>query len=271
MLPALSQVCSLHSSLEEDVKDFAEGHCRALEIWFTKLENHLQDHSISDTKKLLERHEMQTPVASYQGGLFDTQGEARREHWESFGRRLELCRQFEIPTLVVACDVATPLSQQSLARVQHSLSEVARQGEQQDVRIAIEFQAGSVIGNNLQTIAALVSETASCKLGICFDAFHFFVGPSKLEDLDLLDSDNLFHVQLCDLGDVPREFAKDADRILPGDGHIPLDPIVERLHQIQYEAAVSVEILNPQIWEIPARQFGEIAMIALRRQLEHNS
>ena len=40
--------------------------------------------------------------------------------------------------------------------------------------------------------------------------FHYYVGPSKPDDLGLLRRENLFHVQLCDVADVPRELAADA-------------------------------------------------------------
>ena len=77
----------------------------------------------------------------------------------------------------------------------------------------------------------------------------------------------MFHVQFSDLAQLPRELATDADRILPGDGDFLLEPIVEHLRQIGYAGAVSVELMNPSIWQIPARQFGEMAMTALRKVL----
>jgi 4-hydroxyphenylpyruvate dioxygenase len=135
------------------------------------------------------------------------------------------------------------------------------------VRVALEPQARAAFGNNLQTAAALVEEAGSPWLGLCFDAFHYYVGPSKPEDLGLLTRDNLFHVQLCDLAEVPREFAADSDRILPGDGDIPLAPVIEHLQRIGYNRYVSIELMNPQIWRIPALQFGEIGMTALRKVL----
>jgi len=102
---------------------------------------------------------------------------------------------------------------------------------------------------------------------LCLDAFHYYTGPSQPEDLGCLTADNLFHVQLCDLADRPRELASDADRILPGEGDIPLEPILQRLRAIEYPGAVSVELMNPQFWQVPPRQFGEIALTALRRVL----
>ena len=104
-------------------------------------------------------------------------------------------------------------------------------------------------------------------LGLCLDTFHFYTGPSKLEDLGYLAPHNLFHVQFSDLADVPREFATDSHRILPGDGDIPLMPIVGRLREIGYDGYVSVEVMNPQIWQIPPRSVAEIAATALRKVL----
>ena len=59
----------------------------------------------------------------------------------------------------------------------------------------------------------------------------------------------------------------DADRILPGDGDFQLAPIIDRLRAIGYSGAVSVELMNPGLWQVPPRQFGEIAMTALRKLL----
>jgi sugar phosphate isomerase/epimerase len=119
----------------------------------------------------------------------------------------------------------------------------------------------------LQTAVALVADVGSPHLGLCLDAFHYYAGPSKAEDLAYLTPDNLFHVQLCDLAGVPRELATDADRVLPGEGDFQLEPIVERLRAIGYAGYVSVELMNPQIWRIPPLQFGEVAMTALRKVL----
>jgi 4-hydroxyphenylpyruvate dioxygenase len=267
MTPALAQVCSLPSPFEKDIADYAAGKCGAIELWLTKLETYLQSHSLDDVRQLLADNEMTAPVASYQGGLLASQGEQRREAWNLFERRLELCKDLKIETIVVACDVPRPLDQQTLERVQLSLVQVAQQCGQRGLRAALEFQASSAFGNNLQSAAAMVAEVGSPHLGICFDAFHYYCGPSKGEDLGYLTPQNLFHVQLCDLADVPRELASDGDRILPGDGDLPLTPIVARLKEIDYRATVSIELMNQQLWQVPPRQFGEIAMTSLRKVL----
>lgn len=267
MQPAIAQVCTLQASFEKDIEEFAAAHCGAVEIWLGKLETYLDNHSPSDVLKLLEQHELRAPVASYQGGLLLSLGEARQEHWRLYQKRLNLCRMLHVETLVVACDVAAPLSKEAVEQVKVSLAEAADLAQRHGVRLALEFQARSAMANNLQSCAALVDELRQPALGICLDLFHFHTGPSKTEDLAYLTTANLFHVQMCDLCGVPREWATDADRILPGDGDIPTGPLIERLRQINYSDYVSVELMNPQIWQIAPRTVGELAATALRKLL----
>lgn len=267
MKPALSQVCSLESPFQKDVEDYAAAHVEAMEVWLTKLEGWLKDRSPEQLRELLDQNNMRLPVASFQGGLLSSQGEARREAWELLVRRLELCRQLGIGTLVVACDTTAPLQQTDIERVQMSLQQLAEAAGRHQMRAALEFQARAALGNNLQTAAALVHDVGSPHLGLCLDAFHLHIGPSKYDDLGYLTADNLFHVQLSDIADRPRELATDSDRILPGEGEIRCDLIIDRLRQINYQGHVSIEIMNPQLWRVPALQFGEIGITALRRLL----
>ena len=267
MKPAISQVSTLSASFERDIEDYAAAACHTVELWLGKLETYLEKHSVDDARRLLADNEVTMPVASFQGGLLVSQGEARRVHWEHFGRRLELCQQLGIGTLVVAADVHGPLTQQDLDRLQVSLTQAGEQAGRHGVRLALEFQASATFLNNLQTAAAVVAETASPHVGLCLDVFHYYTGPSKEEDFGYLTAANLFHVQLCDLVGIARELAADADRILPGDGDFHLRPLVERLHTIGYEGCVSVELMNPQIWQIPPRQVAEVAMTAVRKLL----
>lgn len=111
MLPCISQICTLHASLEKDIEDYAAGHCPAIELWLGKVEGWLESRSVADLKALLAAHSMQAPVASFQGGLLNSQGEARKEHWSHFERRLPMLAELGVGTIVVACDVHGQLTQ----------------------------------------------------------------------------------------------------------------------------------------------------------------
>ena len=271
MKPAISQVCSLPSPFETDLCDYASGNWQNIELWLTKLEIYLESHSLTAVQELAEQYKLTFPVASFHGGLLSGPGAARDSAWESLACRLELCQQLQIDTLVVACDIWEQPGEAALQQILDALKQLADQAAHADTNIALEFQAESKLGNNLQTAASLVAQVDHPRLGICFDAFHFYVGPSKTEDLVCLTAENLFHVQLCDLADCPREFAKDGDRILPGEGDIPLATILAHLKNIDYQRFVSLELLNPLLWQVPALQFGQTSWAALTSLLQRSS
>ena len=65
MLPALSQICTLHAPLEKDVEDYAAGHVEAIELWLGKVEGWLKDRKPSELKELLAKHGIAAPVATF--------------------------------------------------------------------------------------------------------------------------------------------------------------------------------------------------------------
>jgi 4-hydroxyphenylpyruvate dioxygenase len=267
MVPALSQVCTLNSSFEDDVAGYADAAATALELWLTKLETYLETHSLDEVKALAASRGLQFAAATFQGGLLISQGDARREAWAQFERRLEICGALGVPTLVIAPDFLGPFSPTDIERAQVSLKLAGETAEKHGVQIALEFQARGTFLNNLETAVSFVDSVAQPNVGICFDVFHYYMGPSKFEDLAYLSAGNLFHVQLCDVADTARELATDTDRILPGDGDFRLQPLIERFCAIGYKGYVSLEVMNPTFWQVSARQVGEVGLTALRMAL----
>jgi 4-hydroxyphenylpyruvate dioxygenase len=267
VIAALSTVCSLQAPLAAILEDYAAGHVAAIDLWLGHAEAFVAEHGVAALRERLDAHGIAAVAASFQGGLLTSQGDARREHWRHFDERLVLCRELAIPVLVVAGDAFGPLAAEDLGRLTTSLAEAAKRAADAGIRVALEFDARASFPNNLQSAVALVEDVGSPALGVCLDWFHWTVGPSKPLDLGLLSRENLAHVQLSDIADVPREMAADADRILPGEGASPCDDLVQRLREIGYAGAVAVETPNPRLWSIPPRQFGEVAFTALRRLL----
>ena len=267
MKPAISTVCSLHASLESILEGYAAGQCRSVELWLGHAEQYLDGRPPEVLAELLSKHCCEPVAATFQGGLLTSQGDARREHWSHFESRLALCSAVSIPTLILAGDVHGSLSPEDLGGLSTSLVEAAKRAADAGVRLALEFDARATFPNNLQSAVALIDDVGLPSLGICLDWFHFSVGPSKLIDLHLLTPETLALVQLSDIADVPREMARDADRILPAEGSSPPQQLIIHLESMKYTGPISVELYNPQLWQVPPRQFGEIAITALRKLL----
>lgn len=267
MLPAISQVCTLTAPFEDDLHAIADAAGAAVELWLTKVEEYLESHSTADVLKTCRDRGLRLVAASFQGGILLSQGDARRENWRQFERRLDLCTELGIPVLIITAEFLGPFGELEIERAQVSLRQAGEASARRGVKLALEFQARNTFLNNLETAAAFAASVQHPQVGICLDLFHFMSGPSKFEDLACLTPDNLFHVQASDVADRPRELAGDADRILPGDGDYPLAAIFDRLRQIGYRGAVSLELLNPLFWQIPPAQFAEIGLTALRKSL----
>src|SRR4051794_530197 len=139
MTPCISQATTLPAAFADDAANYPAGGCAAIEVWLTKLEQHLRDVSADDTKKALADRGVRLVAAAYQGGLLLSQGEARKAHFDHFKRRLDLCQQFGVPTLLLVADFATSLDAQDLGRAVVSLAQAAQWAAGFGVRLALEF------------------------------------------------------------------------------------------------------------------------------------
>lgn len=273
MRACISQVSTLMNPFESDASAYRNGGWSAVELWLTKLETYLEGHTIAEAAGLFESAGLVPVAAAGQGGLLLSRDAGHPVHWDHFRRRLDLLAELRIPTLILAADAApgggaswTP-GADDLARAAVALGEAAELAGSAGVRIALEFQKTSPICACLETAVAMVAQCGSPNAGVCLDAFHFQTGPSKLEDLDGLPAELIAWVQLCDLTGVTRELAGDADRILPGDGEIPLIAILDRLEAIGYDGHVALELLNPHLWRIPADRVADMGRQAMSRVL----
>ena len=267
MIPCISQATTLSTPFEDDLSSYARAGFGAVEVWLTKLETYLGGRSIGEVKALFEQEGIRPVAAASQGGLLLSRGSERETHWSHFRQRLEWLRELGITTLVVSPDFVQSPTQDDYRRGAASLAEAADLASAAGVRLALEFQKGSGYCSCLETAIALIGSSGAAGVGVCLDLFHFYTGPSKFEDLAYLTIDNLAWVQVSDLSGTPREIAGDSDRILPGEGDFQIGPILEHLGTIGYDGHVSLEVLNPSLWEIAADRVADAGFQAVQRVL----
>jgi 4-hydroxyphenylpyruvate dioxygenase len=263
----LGEATTMPAPFDEDVTACAAAGFPALEVWLTKLETHLGSRTAEETRRALAEKNVKLAAAAYQGGLLLSQGEQRKAHFDDFRRRLDLCQAFDIGTMLVVADFVRTVDPTALERGVVSLKQAGQWAAGYGIRLALEFRAGETFCASLDTAVRLVAAAGEPNVGICLDTFHFFTGPSKEHDLDLLSPTNLFWVQASDLAGVPRELATDADRVLPGDGDLPLEFLLGKLRERGYDGYVSLELMNPTLWQNKASQVAELGAAALRRVL----
>lgn len=96
-------------------------------------------------------------------------------------------------------------------------------------------------------------------LGLGLDSFHMFATRTPLDDLDMLDPDKIFLVQLADfmwteIKSVEERITTARHfRVFPGEGvhSAELAGLVTRLHQLGYRGDYSFEVFNDDYQQIP--------------------
>ena len=268
MKPCISQATTLKNPFEADPDLFSRNGWTAVEIWLTKLESFLEGHSPAEARAC------SSPTASNRSRrrrrevCFFPEAPSEQTHWDHFRRRLALLGELEVPTLIVTPDFVHQVSGRRLPPSRRRARRSRRAGR--DLRRADRPRVSKVVSGLCLPRDGDGPDRAGrahAGAGVCLDVFHYYTGPSKFEDLAYLSPRNLAWVQVCDLSGTPRELAGDGDRILPGEGDFQLGPIVEHLGRIGYDGYVSLEVLNPHLWQVDSDRVADLGRQALSRVL----
>jgi 4-hydroxyphenylpyruvate dioxygenase len=122
---------------------------------------------------------------------------------------------------------------------------------------------------SLPTMLNMMREAAHPNVAPLLDFYHFWSGPNKLEDLDLIRQGEIGHVHFQDVPNIPRELLDNTTRLIPGEGIAPLNTMLRKLSDKGYAGPLSVELFLPRFqqgdpFEI-AREIRQKAEPVMRR------
>jgi sugar phosphate isomerase/epimerase len=171
---------------------------------------------------------------------------------------LEMAQAVAAPVLL-ACSSTSTHATQDLDTLARDLRKLALLAVPLGIKIAYEGLSWGRTINEFTTAWEVVSRADAPNLGIGIDSFHIFATKTALEELDALDPDKIFLVQLADFMwqetrsveeriTTARHF-----RVFPGEG-VHSDQVAElvlRLDAIGYRGAFSFEVFNDDYQQIP--------------------
>lgn len=162
------------------------------------------------------------------------------------------CRLLVLPSTALATD-----GDQAL-RVR-DLRQLAMLAIPMNIRLCYQgWQGGGTVRGYLQAWD-LVCDADRPNLGLCLDTYELLASETPraelLEDLEMIDPDKLFLVQLADtLGTAPQRW-----RVFPGDGEQrdTLAAVVSALHQLGYRGDYSLAAVNDDHANMPATHVAQ--------------
>jgi 2-keto-myo-inositol isomerase len=141
--------------------------------------------------------------------------------------------------------------------VEEAVADLAALCRAEGAQLAFEF-----MGFQWSAIRTLPEALAVHPGPVVIDTFHWSLGGSSLADLRACDPARIAVVHVNDAPSDDLANLTDADRVLPGDGVLPLGGFYQALLGTGWDGVLSVELFSP----VPARR-AFAAMTALRRSL----
>ena len=171
---------------------------------------------------------------------------------------LEMCHAVGAKVLL-ACSSTSTHASTDPDKLAQDLRKLAMLALPLGIKVAYEGLSWGRTINEFNTAWDVVCRADAPNLGIGIDSFHAVATKTPLEDLDLLDPDKIFLVQLADFmwNEVPsfeeRMNTARHFRVFPGEGvHSEhLADLVMRLDRMGYRGDYSFEVFNDDYQQIP--------------------
>jgi len=249
------------ANLVEKIRIAGAAGYDGIEIWNDDLDAYVGEGGLlQDVRKMLADAGLEVPTVLHISGWLDAaDGPEYSKALEDARRRMDQAAAIGAQRIIAgpprgACDY-----QRSAKRY----AELLAIGREYGVLPALEFLGFVQEVNTIRALWKIVSAVDDGDKSVVLDTYHIFRGGSSIEDLDLVPTEMIavFHVNDAP-ANIPREQQRDADRVLPGDGILPLEETARRLKAKGYRGALSLELFNPSLWQ---RDLLDVAKEGLER------
>jgi 2-keto-myo-inositol isomerase len=242
------------------MEGWARAGIRAVEPDLVKAREFEDANGKGSARKLLDDLG-QLPFSSTNQLYLDEDGEQRPGAIESLKWKVELAAALGADRLVAPSTASLPHVLADYDRLYANLHEAAEIARGAGISLMLEFTRNSRFVNNLRTSLDVVRTVNHPNLKCMIDVYHLWAGPSKFEDLDLVNVGEIHHVHFADTPRLPPlEVAEQKDRAFPGEGIAPLQRILDKLVQKGYNRALSLELFDPVVRATDPQQIAARAL-----------
>lgn len=249
-LPCLNTSTIRPASLPDKLDAAARAGFRAVEPWNDDVDGFIAGGgSLAAITERLGALGLTVPSMIAIMGFVGNAEPGRAERLGEARRRMEQARALGSPFIVAS----PPEGRTDLARCAADYAELLRLGREVGVRPAMEFLGFVEQVNNIRAAREIMERSGDPTATIVIDWFHMVRGEGRdtmYEDLRALRPEQIAVVHLDDVPyEKPFGEMTDGDRVLPGDGDLPIDALFDVLREIGYAGPVSLELFNAALWE----------------------
>ena len=241
----IHQVSSNGFDYRTALEGYSKAGIRAVEVVLAKAREFADKESPAAARRLLDDLGLKAASSSNHLGAVEPNPN-RAKNLDDLKAKCELAQILGADKLVVVPAMTTKPTEDDYKRGVDNLRQAGDVSKAFNVALLFEFSRFFQFASTMTTALQMVRAADHPNVKLMFDTYHFWIGASKLEDLDLLRDGELAHMHFEDTPSEPvRELLEQRHRVLPGQGVAPLKRIVEAVRRKGYAGALSVELFDP--------------------------
>lgn len=226
------------------MEGWAKAGIKAVEPDLVKARQHEEANGKGSARKLLNDLGLAAYSSTNQLNLEAT-SEARVQAVEDLKWKVEMAASLGATRIVIPSAASAQHTLADYERVYANLYEVGEIAKPHAIALMVEFTRNSRLINNVRTSLDVVRKVNHPNIKFMLDLYHLWAGPSKFEDLDMIQPGEIHHVHIADTPrQPPVEVAEQKDRAFPGEGIAPLQKILNKLVALGYNRALSLELFD---------------------------
>ena len=140
-------------------------------------------------------------------------------------------------------------------RVVERIGQLDRALEGTGVRLGMEFlgvktlrlERPHVFVQSMAEANQILVEAGTKHVGITLDSYHWYAAGDTLDTIKQSPAGRIVLLHVNDAKDLPREQLMDQDRVLPGEGVIPLADWLRAIDATGFDGFIALEVLGPRL------------------------
>lgn len=272
---AISQITTLPADLELDLPAFARAGFTATELSLEKVNRFVAKKSIAALREMLVRLGLKAVsaigLAPSGPALLLSRGSEFQAYFKSLKEQLALCRALDIDQIGLGADASKwALEDKWQAGAVKNVKLAAQLADDFSMRIGLEFMnldapIGPFVLDSLASTQQITEAVAHPAIGINLDFFHHYRSGGSVRELSKLEGQKIVNVHVTDVAEGQIQDLADSDRILPGEGVLPLEDYREAILATGYDGYWTLELLNKDLWLRDARDTAQLGADAMAR------
>lgn len=231
-----------------------------IELWHEDLDEFIrQGGGLPEVSSMLADFGLKVPTTIYMAGWFEAPDSGFEDSLAGCARKMEQACRLDAEFIIASPPPGRADVQLGAARYRRLLE----LGRSIGVRPSMEFLGFVEQVNRIEDAIEILELAADPSGTTILDPFHIFRGGGSMESILLLKSAQIAVSHFNDAPTVPERAGQtDADRVLPGDGHLDLKRYVSLLRQTGYDGWLFLELFNEELWR---RDPLEVARVGLEK------